>query len=124
MVYWLHGLDQMKSIEDHYGIKFKLSDVEDVESLYYDVAVVYNGFNNEINTRYTIPYRKDSFDFEIAEPKQIDDKFLYDMDVIDIFGVRFRPCKLFYLPGKYRVKDYKKRNELIFPVCCEYEIEN
>lgn len=119
---WLHGLELMKAIEDYYQIVFDLSQAKDIEELYYNVALIYNGFSMKKNAvlRQTI----DKIDDIIVEYPEIllENEPIDGLEDVTILEYKFHPYKTTLLPGKYKVKEDNNIKTVSLNICCEYKL--
>lgn len=120
--YWLDGLELLCSIEDYYGIHFNLSQVEDVERLYNDAALICDGFGLCNNAFLNIPAKEMTEDIEIDTPTVLKENEEISLSDIVIMRKTFHPYKTTLLPGKYKIKELIDGDIVKLPICCEYKL--
>lgn len=119
---WIQGLERMKAIEDYYQIVFDLSQAKDIEELYYNVALIYNGFSMKKNS--VLIQTIDKIDDIIVEYPEtlLENEHIDGLEDVTILEYKFHPYKTTLLPGKYKVKEDNNIKTVSLNICCEYKL--
>ena len=122
---WQKRLEQMRIIEEYYGINFKLRRIDggrELQELYDAVSVVYNGIALNENCEITLPAWVSDEDIVISEPTMLEEKERIPLPLQHIHGICFAPYQSWLLPGKIPFRKAKSEDVVRVPGCCRYKI--
>lgn len=120
-----NDIRRLKTIEDYYGISFKLHPVDaedEIISLQEAIDMVYKGISLEENCEITLPGGIVGEDIVVDEPIVLKEDGFISLPAKHIFGFDFVPYKSWLLPGVVKLKGKTSKDVVSAPGCCTYKV--